>query len=134
MPDFFDRTTDRPPSYWSGNVEYVNNQDDYERLLIYNKYAVVIYITQKWCSSCFRMQNMIPELAHEYPKMKFLIIDVDNFYDLVVREEVCVFPTMKLFVFAYHQGTITGSEPDDVRYAASVTNISSSQSYFQKSS
>eukprot|EP01068_Selenidium_serpulae_P010874 Selendium_serpulae@DN5552_c0_g1_i3.p2 len=63
------------------------------------------------------MQNMIPELAHEYPKMKFLIIDVDNFYDLVVREEVCVFPTMKLFVFAYHQGTITGSEPDDVRRA-----------------
>lgn len=70
---------------------------DFEGLVVANFWA-------QWCAPCRRLAGMLPQMASENPKVKFVKIDVDENPDLAEHYEITGIPNVRLFKGVDEQG------------------------------
>jgi thioredoxin 1 len=58
---------------------------------------VVANFGAQWCAPCRRLAGMLPQMASENPKVKFVRIDVDENPELAERYEITGIPNVRLF-------------------------------------
>lgn len=55
-----------------------------------------VKFTATWCGPCKKQQPNIDKMAEEFPAVKFLVVDVDDFPDLAKKYEIKSLPTLAL--------------------------------------
>jgi thioredoxin 1 len=58
---------------------------------------VVANFWAQWCAPCRRLAGMLPQIASENPKVKFIKIDVDENPELAEEYKITGIPNVRLF-------------------------------------
>jgi thioredoxin 1 len=76
---------------WKGSV------DAFKSLVTDSTELVVANFWAQWCAPCRRLAGMLPQIASENAKVKFVKIDVDENPELAEAYEITGIPNVKLF-------------------------------------
>lgn len=71
---------------------------------------VVIDFTATWCGPCRAMKPIFKDLAHEFPDILFLVVDVDQCKTICSRYGISSMPTFLFFKNGMRVNRITGSQ------------------------
>jgi thioredoxin 1 len=76
---------------FKGTVDEFRNQlTEFQGLVVANFWA-------QWCAPCRRLAGMLPQIASENPKVRFIKIDVDENPELAETYEITGIPNVRLF-------------------------------------
>jgi thioredoxin 1 len=78
-------------SVFKGSVEEFQGQ-----VCGYDGLVVVTFWAQ-WCAPCRRLSGMLPQMAAENQKVKFMKVDVDDNPELAEKYEITGIPNVRLF-------------------------------------
>ncbi|OHT00982.1 Thioredoxin family protein [Tritrichomonas foetus] len=71
--------------------------DDFKGQVAEFNGLVVANFWAQWCAPCRRLAGMLPQMASENPKVKFIKIDVDENPELAEHYEITGIPNVRLF-------------------------------------
>jgi len=81
------------------NIIHIENYDKYKAFLLHNKNCIVKF-TADWCGPCKKIAPLFKACSNDFPKIKFLEVDIDNATNITNYENVRSIP---LFIF-YNKG------------------------------
>jgi thioredoxin 1 len=98
-------------SFKGGVDEFKAQVTEYQGMVVANFWA-------QWCAPCRRLAGMLPQIASENPKVKFIKIDVDENPELAEAYEITGIPNVRLFKgSATHVDEIQGLDNAALREA-----------------
>jgi thioredoxin 1 len=71
--------------------------EEFQKQLVEFDGVVVVTFWAQWCAPCRRLSGMLPQMAAENPKVKFMKVDVDDNPDLAEKYEITGIPNVRLF-------------------------------------
>jgi thioredoxin 1 len=76
----------------------VNSSDEFDVAIAHG--LVICQFSAQWCEPCQTMESLVQAVSNSYPGIKFIVVDVDELYELCVQYGVGVAPTF----FAFKDG------------------------------
>jgi thioredoxin 1 len=78
-------------------VTFKGTVDEFKARVAEAAGLVVANFWAQWCAPCRRLAGMLPQIASEYQKVKFIKIDVDENPELAESYEITGIPNVRLF-------------------------------------
>jgi thioredoxin 1 len=78
-------------------VPFTGGADLFKRQISEEPGLVVANFWAQWCAPCRRLAGMLPQIASENPKVKFIKIDVDENPELAEAYQITGIPNVRLF-------------------------------------
>lgn len=78
-------------------VTFKGTVDEFRDLVSKYDGLIVASFWAQWCAPCRRLTGILPQMASENPKVKFVKIDVDENPELAEYYEITGVPNVRLF-------------------------------------
>jgi thioredoxin 1 len=78
-------------------VTFKGSVDEFKAQVTDAAVLVVANFWAQWCAPCRRLAGMLPQIASENPKVKFIKIDVDDNPELAEAYAITGIPNVRLF-------------------------------------
>ena len=78
-------------------TNFQGNFEAFKTLVEQSNDLVVANFWAQWCAPCRRLAGMLPQMASENPKVKFIKIDVDDNPELAEYYGISGIPNVRLF-------------------------------------
>jgi len=98
-------------------ITFKGSLKEFKELVANTKGLLVANFWAQWCAPCRRLAGMLPQMASENPKVKFVKIDVDENPDLAENYEITGIPNVRLF-----KGLKENNDPNDVAQIQGLDN------------
>lgn len=76
-------------------IKILKNSEDFEKEI--KEGNVVVDFNATWCGPCRMMGQIMDEIEADYPTVKFLKVDVDNFGEIAAKYNISSIPDMYFF-------------------------------------
>ena len=80
-----------------GITNFKGTIDEFKKQVSEFNGLVVANFWAQWCAPCRRLGGMLPQMASEFQKVKFVKIDVDENPELAEKYEITGIPNVRLF-------------------------------------
>jgi thioredoxin 1 len=86
-------------------VVFKGTLDEFRSTVSSAEGLVVVNFWAQWCAPCRRLAGMLPQIASENAKVKFIKIDVDENPELAEYYQITGIPNVRLFKGKDEQGS-----------------------------
>ena len=104
MYQFFYKTRKKVTSHFMASKQesenitnFQGNFEAFKALVEQSNDLIVANFWAQWCAPCRRLAGMMPQMASENPKVKFIKIDVDDNPELTEYYGITGIPNVRLF-------------------------------------
>ncbi|XP_075156720.1 thioredoxin-like [Haematobia irritans] len=78
-------------------IHYVNDLEEFDKLVINNDLPVIVDFSAKWCEPCHKLTPMLKEMFRNSKHIDLALVDVDTNMDLVEIFNVKAVPAILAF-------------------------------------
>ncbi|EGW33706.1 uncharacterized protein SPAPADRAFT_54012 [Spathaspora passalidarum NRRL Y-27907] len=97
-------------------VSAVSSTQEFQDALKYEGLVVVDFFAT-WCGPCKMIAPLLDKFSSEYPQVKFLKVDVDQFGSIAQEYEVTSMPTIIFFKNGQQIQRVIGANPAALKNA-----------------
>ncbi|RLV89088.1 Thioredoxin-1 [Spathaspora sp. JA1] len=97
-------------------VQTVASTQEFQESLKYEGLVVVDFFAT-WCGPCKMIAPLLEKFSSEYPQVKFLKVDVDQFGSIAQEYEVTSMPTIIFFKNGQQVQKVIGANPAALKSA-----------------